>query len=44
MSNQEEYLSYEKLIVWEKAVDFAVDVLDVVETIDTGRRHYRLTL
>jgi len=28
--------------VWEKSVDFAVDVLDAVESMSTGRRHYRL--
>ena len=42
MANQEEYLSYERLSVWEKSVDFAVDVLDAVESMSTGRRHYRL--
>ena len=34
--------AYEKLDVWNKAVDFAVKVIDLVETIDTGRKHYRL--
>ena len=28
--------------MWEKSVDFAVDVLDAVESMSTGRRHYRL--
>ena len=28
--------------VWNKAVDFAVDVIDTVENISTGRKHYRL--
>ena len=42
MLQDEEYLSYEKLQTWEKSVDFAVAVMNVVETIDTGRKHYRL--
>ena len=33
---------YENLEVWNRAVDFAVRVIDLVETIDTGRKHYRL--
>jgi len=34
--------AFEDLEVWNKAVDFAVDVIDVVEEINTGRKHYRL--
>ena len=33
---------YENLGVWNRAVDFAVNVIELVETIDTGRKHYRL--
>ena len=33
---------YEDLEVWDRAVDFAVKVIELVETIDTGRKHYRL--
>lgn len=33
---------YEDLDVWNRAVDFAVKVIELVETIDTGRKHYRL--
>jgi four helix bundle protein len=33
---------YEDLSVWDKAVNFAVDVITVVETIPTDRKHYRL--
>ena len=33
---------YEDLQVWNRAVDFAVNVIELVETIDTGRKHYRL--
>jgi len=34
--------AYEKLDVWNKAVDFAADVIDTVENISTDRKHYRL--
>jgi four helix bundle protein len=34
--------AYENLDVWNKAVDLAVDVIDVVEDISTDRKHYRL--
>jgi four helix bundle protein len=33
---------YEKLDVWDKAVDFAVAVIDVVEGVSMGGKHYRL--
>jgi len=39
---KEEYLSYEKLVLWEKAIDWAVDVINVVETINCNRKHFRL--
>jgi four helix bundle protein len=34
--------AYEKLDVWNKAIEFAVKVIDVVEDINTDRKHYRL--
>jgi four helix bundle protein len=33
---------YEDLDVWNKAVEFAVQVIEVVEDISTDRKHYRL--
>ena len=33
---------YEDLVVWDKAVDFAVEVISAVENISTDRKHYRL--
>ncbi len=33
---------YEDLDVWNRAVDFAVKIIELVETVDTGRRHFRL--
>ena len=34
--------AYEDLEVWNKAVDFAVEVIDTVEQVSTDRKHYRL--
>jgi four helix bundle protein len=34
--------AFEDLDVWNKSVDFAVDVIDTVDDISTGRKHYRL--
>jgi len=33
---------YEDLDVWNKAVNFAVRVIDLVENMNTDRKHYRL--
>lgn len=33
---------YENLEVWNRSVDFAVKVIDIVENLDTSRKHYRL--
>ena len=33
---------YENLDVWNKAVDFAVSVVETVDNISTNRKHYRL--
>jgi len=40
--NRRMKFGYEDLEVWNRAVDFAVKVIELVETIDTGRKHYRL--
>ena len=34
--------AYEDLDVWSKAVDFTVKVIDLVESIDTPRKHFRI--
>ncbi len=34
--------AYENLEVWNKAIDFAVKVINTVENISTDRKHYRL--
>ena len=33
---------YEDLEVWNRSVDFAVNIIDLIENINTPRRHYRL--
>ena len=33
---------YEDLEVWNKSIEFGVDVINVVENISTDRKHYRL--
>jgi four helix bundle protein len=33
---------YENLELWNKAVDFALRVIETVEKISTDRKHYRL--
>lgn len=33
---------YEDLVVWHRAVDFAVKVIESVEKIEGERKHYRL--
>jgi len=38
----EERFSFEDLQIWHEAVAFADKCLDVVERIETGKKHYRL--
>ena len=33
---------YEDLAVWDRAVDFAVRVIDVVESLKSSKKHFRL--
>ncbi|OPL16285.1 MAG: four helix bundle protein [delta proteobacterium ML8_D] len=33
---------YENLEVWNRSVDFAVRVIDLIESLETPRKHYRL--
>jgi len=32
----------EDLDIWNRATDFAVKVIELIETINTGRKHFRL--
>ncbi len=34
--------SYKNLIVWQKGIDFAIQVIDLVDVLETDRKHYRL--
>jgi four helix bundle protein len=38
----EERFSFEDLEVWQEAVDFADQCIEIAERIETNRRHYRL--
>ncbi len=33
---------YENLAVWQRAIEWASDIIDVVESMETDRKHYRL--
>lgn len=33
---------YEDLAVWDRAVDFAVRVINIVESLESSRKHFRL--
>ena len=35
-------LAFEELKVYQKALDFAVSVIDVIDEMDTPRKHYKL--
>ena len=35
-------LSYKDLLVWQKNLNFANNIIDLVENLDTDRKHYRL--
>jgi four helix bundle protein len=34
--------SYKNLIVWQKGIEFAINVIDLVDCMETDRKHYRL--
>ena len=36
------YLSYKDLIVWQKSIKFACNIIDLVEKLNSERKHYRL--
>ena len=33
---------FEDLNVWNRATEFAVEIINIIEKIDTGRKHFRL--
>jgi four helix bundle protein len=42
MGQQEEQSRYKDLVVWQKSLHFADQVIQLIDHIDTSRRHYRL--
>ena len=38
----EEKSNYRKLVVWQKSMVLADQVIGLIETLDTSRKHYRL--
>ena len=38
----EEISNYRKLVVWQKSMLFADQVIALIEALDTSRKHYRL--
>ena len=42
MKDEENRSSYKDLIVWQKSMAFANEVIDLVDNLDTDRKHYRL--
>ena len=36
------YFSFENLDVWQKAIEFANEVISVVDKLNTDRKHFRL--
>lgn len=34
--------AYQNLDVWNRAIDFAVNVIDIIDNISSNRKHYRL--
>ena len=39
---EKEEFGFKKLIVWQKAVEFANKISLLIEALDTNRKHYRL--
>lgn len=40
-SNQNKF-SFKDLIVWQKSIEFANEIIDLTESLNTTRNHYRL--
>lgn len=36
-------LAFKNLRVWQESVDFANDIIECIENVNSDRRHYRLT-
>jgi len=42
MNNSEEKLGYEDLEVWKRSIDWASEIVSLIENLDTNRKHFRL--
>lgn len=42
MGNIDILFGYEKLLIWQRAIEWADYVLSIAENIETERKHYRL--
>jgi len=42
MGSREGQLAHKDLIVWQKSMVFANDVIDLIEQLETSRHHFRL--
>ena len=39
---EEQQVAYKELLVWQKSMDLATKVIQIVDGLNTDRRHYRL--
>ena len=42
MTRQDEQSKYKDLLVWQKSLHFADQVIELIDHVDTSRKHYRL--
>jgi len=42
MEKEQEYSKYKDLMVWQKSLTFADQVIELIEHIETTRKHFRL--
>jgi four helix bundle protein len=42
LSKQPSRLSYKDLLVWQKSIKFAINVIDQAEALSSNRKHFRL--
>jgi len=42
IENKNIHFAFEDLDVWRKAVEFSSEVIDLVDTLQTDRKHYKL--
>lgn len=42
MDKTEGRLAHKDLIVWQKSMDFANEIIDLIDQLETPRKHYRL--